>query len=176
MQLQIFTIPVSDTGIFQTELNHFLSGHKVLEIEQHFYQNEKGGYWSFCVRYIADAAAYNTGTAKSKVDYRTVLPEKEFAVFSQLREIRKALAMDDGVPAYAVFTDEELSGIARLPELTIKSLETVPGIGEKKVARYGKLMLEAWQKKSQNAAPEIQPEVKPVTPNETKGIFDAGHR
>jgi superfamily II DNA helicase RecQ len=71
-------------------------------------------------------------------------------VFSRLREIRKALATDDGVPAYAIFTDEELAGISRLPELTESGMKTVPGIGEKKVARYGTLMIDHYQKGKMN--------------------------
>lgn len=144
MQIAIFNIPITDTGSQQTELNRFLACHKVLEVEQRFFQNEKGGYWSFCVRYLPDAVLGNGATVggKPKTDYKQVLPEAQFAIFSRLREIRKALAGDDGVPAYAVFTDEELANIARLPELTEKAMASIPGIGEKKMARYGKAMLE----------------------------------
>lgn len=148
MQIAIFNIPITDTGDQQAELNRFLACHKVLEVEQRFFQNEKGGYWSFCVRYLPDAVA-GSGAApfggKSKPDYKQVLPEAQFAVFSRLREIRKQLAGEDGVPAYAVFTDEELSHIARLPELTEKAVAAIPGIGEKKMARYGKVMLEQYR-------------------------------
>lgn len=63
----------------------------------------------------------------------------------------KALAADDGVPAYAVFTDEELANITRLPELTAKSMESIPGIGEKKVIRYGRPMIEAYNQTNATA-------------------------
>lgn len=146
MQIAIFNIPLTDTGSQQAELNRFLASHKVLEVEQRFFQNEKGGYWSFCVRYLPDPVSGNgtSASGKPKTDYKQVLPETQFAVFSRLREIRKQLAGDDGVPAYAVFTDEELSNIARLPELTEKAMAAIPGIGEKKMARYGKVMLERY--------------------------------
>ncbi|GBU22559.1 hypothetical protein R80B4_02469 [Fibrobacteres bacterium R8-0-B4] len=52
MQIRIFTIPSADSGSLQSEMNAFLSAHCVLEIEQKFFQNDNGGYWSFCVRYI----------------------------------------------------------------------------------------------------------------------------
>lgn len=128
-------------------MNKFLGGHKVLEVEQKFFQNEKGGYWTFCVRFIADAVVSvggTSGSGKVKPDYKQLLPEAQFAIFSRLRELRKGIASEDGVPAYAVFTDEELANIARLPVLTEKSLKSIPGIGEKKVARYGRLMLERY--------------------------------
>ncbi|WP_291529433.1 HRDC domain-containing protein [Bacteroides sp. UBA939] len=150
MQIRIFNIPLTDTGENLAEMNRFLAGCKVLEVEQRFFQNEKGGGWSFCIRYI-DSGTNNTigqgsGGSKGKVDYKNVLSESEFAVFSRLREIRKALAHEDGIPAYAVFIDEELAGMARLPKLTESAVAAIPGIGEKKMAKYGKTMIEQYNK------------------------------
>jgi superfamily II DNA helicase RecQ len=152
MQIHIFNVSITDTGEQEAELNRFLSSHKVLEVEQRFFQNEKGCYWSFCVRYITDkvSGVSSFSSTRGKPDYKQILSETEFAVFSRLREIRRALATDDGVPAYAVFTDEELAGISRLPELTESGMKTVPGIGEKKVARYGKLMIDNYNKGKMN--------------------------
>ncbi len=39
--------------------------------------------------------------------------------------------------AYAVFTDEELSNIAKLDEITAPNMLKIKGIGEKKVEKYG---------------------------------------
>lgn len=146
MQIRIFNIPLTDTGEQLSELNRFMAGHKVLEVEQRFFQNEKGGGWSFCVRHIPGSAAsgQTTGSGKAKVDYKQVLSESEFAVFSRLREIRKILSSEDGVPAYAVFTDEELAGIVRQGEPTEKGMLSVAGIGEKKITRYGRQMIEMY--------------------------------
>lgn len=145
MQIRIFNIPLTDTGEALSDMNRFMTGRKVLEVEQRFFQNEKGGCWSFCVRYLPDTSQNGiSGGGKAKVDYKQVLSEGQFAVFSRLREIRKALAGEDGVPAYAVFTDEELAGISRLDVLTEKSLSMLPGIGEKKIIRYGKPMLDRY--------------------------------
>lgn len=148
MQIKIFNIPMSDTGEMESELNRFLSGYKILEIEQHFFQNAKGGYWSFCIRHLSTTKQSTSGGIRPKVDYRTVLSEPEFGVFSRLREIRKLLAQDDGVPAYAVFTDEELSGISQLEELSEIGLKSIPGIGEKKLLRYGKNLLKMYNSKT----------------------------
>ena len=149
MQIRIFNIPLTDTGELLAELNRFMAGHKVLEVEQRFFQNEKGGCWSFCVRHIPTtlSGGQSSGSGKAKVDYKQVLSESEFTLFSRLREIRKVLSAEDGVPAYAVFTDEELAGIARLGEPTEKGMLSVPGIGEKKVARYGRQMIEMYNGK-----------------------------
>jgi len=132
-------------------MNKFLGTHKVLEVEQKFYQNEKGAYWCFCVRTITGVAQF-TGSFnnKVKVDYKQVLTVDEFEIFSKLRECRKKIATDDAVPAYAVFTDEELAGIAKLSELTVTSLSTITGIGSKKIEKYGKLIIETINSKTDN--------------------------
>ena len=114
MQIQIFNVPLTDSGERLLEMNRFLSGNKVLEVEQRFFQNEKGGCWSFCVRYLPTVNGFQTAS-KEKVDYKLVLSEADFALFSRLREIRKQIAIADAVPSYAVFTDDELAGIAKLP-------------------------------------------------------------
>jgi superfamily II DNA helicase RecQ len=149
MQIRIFTIPSADSGSLQAEMNAFLSAHRVLEIEQNFFQNDNGGYWSFCVRYINGGAAPSAPVYSGrKVDYREVLNERDFTVFSKLRAIRKELAAADGAPAYVVFTDEELASIARLPEITEKAVLEIHGIGEKRLARYGKALIERYSAQS----------------------------
>jgi len=143
MQIRIFNIPLTDNGESLAELNRFMAGQKVLEVEQRFFQNEKGACWSFCVRYLSsNTGSFLPQSNKHKVDYKEVLNENEFAVFSKLRECRKAIAASDAVPAYAVFTDEELAGIARLPVIEVGKLISVKGIGDKKAEKYGKPLLD----------------------------------
>ena len=149
MQIRLFNIPITDTGELLNEMNCFLAGNKVLEVEQRFFNNEKGAYWCFCIRYLNNtgAASFNKSASnnKEKTDYKLVLSEQEFFVFSKLRECRKIIAAADAVPAYAVFTDEELAGIARLPLLEVPKLISVKGIGDKKVAKYGAQIVELFK-------------------------------
>ena len=155
MQIKIVNIPLTDDGTMQAELNRVLSMHKVLEVEQRFFQNEKGGCWSFCIRYIL-SQDWNDGarlaSSSTKIDYKQVLKEEEFVVFSTLREIRKQLAADDAVPAYAVFTDEELSKIAQMQELNAAKLISIKGIGDKKVEKYGKKLVELYHQKTESSS------------------------
>ena len=149
MQIRIFNVPLTDNGESLAELNRFLAGQKVLEVEQRFFQNEKGACWSFFVRFLSSiGSGFLSQTNKQKVDYKEVLNENEFAIFSKLRECRKIIASADAVPAYAVFTDEELAGIARLPAMETAKLIAVKGIGDKKVEKYGKQLIELFQSKS----------------------------
>lgn len=160
MQIKIINVPLTDDGTIQAELNKILATSRVLEVEQRFFQNEKGGCWSFCVRYIPNMlpVEHTASHAKEKTDYKKVLSEDEFQTFSRLREIRKQIAANDAVPAYAVFTDEELAGMARLPELTAGKLVSIKGIGDKKVQKYGRLFIEMYH--------------QPEEPHETGKLFD----
>ena len=142
MQIKLFTIPISDNGSAQTELNRFLQSHKVLKTESHFYAVPNGAAWCFCVNYLPSAANFSAGLPRKKVDYKTVLSEIEFGKFSKLREIRKALATEDAVPAYAVFTDAELAEISKLKTIDTKTVTSIKGIAEKRMLKYGNKLTE----------------------------------
>ncbi len=129
MQIKLFTIPISDGGAAQHEMNTFLKGHKIHEIEQKLISNDNGAWWCFCVRYL-ETAFTAASESKVKVDYRQVLDEPTFQKFSNLRAIRKQVAAAEGLSAFIVFTDEEL---AKLKEITLKSMLGIKGIGEKKI-------------------------------------------
>lgn len=144
MNIRIFTVSIFDDGKMQEELNKFLSGNKVLDVEQQMVQHEKGAYWCFCVKYLERAGNYTkSSNTKKRVDYREKLDEATFKKFSKLREIRKQIAAKDAVPAYMVFTDEELAALAELPVVTKQEMLKIKGIGDKKVEKYGEQMIAA---------------------------------
>lgn len=152
MQFKIFTVPVSDDGTATNEMNRFLSSHKVLEVEQQLVSTKTGSQWHFCVKYLANAAPDDKPQNTPKVDYKEILDEKTFAIFSLLREGRKKIAEEDGLPVYAVFTNDELAGIAALNEITLPALRKVKGVGEKKAERFGKRLIDYYNQMQQNEA------------------------
>ena len=144
MQFKVFTIPVTDDGTAIEDMNRFLRSHKVLETEQQLVSTKNGVQWHFCIKYLANAQPDNKSQNSSKIDYKEVLDDKTFAVFSILREIRKKIAEEEGMPVYAVFTNEELAGIAALDEISPQTIKSVKGIGEKKTERFGKRLIEGY--------------------------------
>ena len=62
-------------------------------------------------------------------------------VFQALREWRKGVAKEHGVPAYTVFHDATLQEIARLLPASLDRLRGISGIGATKLERYGELIL-----------------------------------
>lgn len=141
MQIKIFTIPIGDSGVAVQEMNAFLRGNKILEVENKLISNEHGAYWCFCVRYIERAYPEGEGQRATKVDYHKVLDEATFEKFSKLREIRKKVAAEEAISAFIIFTDEELAELAKLEEITVKNMLGIKGIGEKKVERFAKYFI-----------------------------------
>ena len=64
-------------------------------------------------------------------------------LFDALREARRKLAADAGVPPYVIFHDSTLREIAARKPKTLNELSTVQGVGTVKLERYGEAMLAA---------------------------------
>jgi len=64
-------------------------------------------------------------------------------LFEALRETRRSLAAEAGVPAYVVFHDSTLREIAAAKPATLDELARVNGVGRAKLERYGEAMLAA---------------------------------
>ena len=65
----------------------------------------------------------------------------EAALFEALRAERSRLAREQGVPPYVIFHDATLIAVARRRPRNLAELSRVPGIGERKIERYGALLL-----------------------------------
>lgn len=136
MQIKIFTLPVLNSEQTEEEVNKFLRSHRVMTLDRQFCA-EQGGYWTLLVSYQENGGSQGTAVNRSgKVDYREVLSPEAFGRFARYREIRKEVAAQQGIPAYAVFTDEELSQIALMEEVTVPAIAAIKGVG-KRAEKYG---------------------------------------
>lgn len=150
MQIELFTIPMLGGADLLGELNHFLKLHRVTDVQKTAVASGGVNYWAFCITYLpqADSDTKIPGTKKGKIDYREVLEESVFARFAELRKIRKQIADAEAIPPYAIFTDAELAEVAKLETITLKSLKTIPGVGEKKIEKYGNRFCIIWDETS----------------------------
>ena len=138
MQVRIFSVcPVQNPE--GEELNKFLRTHRVLNVSECWSEQKQA--WQYSVRFIGEEKPEPPRT--SKTDYRELLSEEEFERFSRLRSARKRLAEEDQAPVYVVFTNAELAQLAVLPTLDEAAMQTVKGIGEKRVERYGARLIDA---------------------------------
>jgi len=63
-------------------------------------------------------------------------------LFQRLRVLRKQLADEAGMPPYIVFSDKTLRAMVRMRPQTEDELLEVPGVGQKKLATYGRAFLD----------------------------------
>jgi ATP-dependent DNA helicase RecQ len=81
------------------------------------------------------------GIRGSTADDLPASPQQE-ALFQALREWRRGVAREHGVPAYTVLHDSTLREIARRQPGNTEALGKISGIGETRLGRYGEAILD----------------------------------
>ena len=144
MQLKLFILPVKNLSAAEAEMNAFLRSHRVLAVKKEFVSDGENSFWTFCVEYLESAPAgiAAPGGKLPKVDYKEVLKPEEFEVFSRLRDWRKGVAEQEGVPVYVVFTNEQLAAMVKQRVSTKAVLKEIEGVGDARVEKYGAAVLE----------------------------------
>jgi ATP-dependent DNA helicase RecQ len=80
--------------------------------------------------------------AARKSAVAATLPVEAVPLFERLREWRAGVARELAVPAYIIFGDATLRGIALSKPQTTEQLAQISGVGEKKLDAYGDALLE----------------------------------
>ena len=75
--------------------------------------------------------------------HRAVEADYDMGLFEQLRALRRRLADDEGVPAFVVFSDATLRGLAAARPINGQAMLRVSGVGPAKLERYGEMFLAA---------------------------------
>ena len=70
-------------------------------------------------------------------------PAPDLELFERLRELRRSLARERGVPPYVIFNDKTLLSMAGRKPRTPEELRAIKGVGDKKAADLGPAFLEA---------------------------------
>jgi superfamily II DNA helicase RecQ len=140
MQFKFFQIPTSDPGAAGEELNGFLRSHRIVAVRSELVRLGETAFWAFSVEYL-EGGAKGPDRMLPKVDYREVLKEAEFKVFSRLRDWRKAEAEKEGVPVYTIFTNEQLAEMARRSIQSRADLGKIDGVGEARLSKYAEAVL-----------------------------------
>ena len=169
MPMHFFAIPALDPQPAQDEFNRFCDARRVVAVERQFVADGRNSYWALCVTVASGtgplpdalkASERRTGTradgsgGSGRVDYKSVLSEQDFALYAELRTWRKTVAEAEGVPVYAVFTNEQLAEIVRRRVDTLAALGEIEGMGPARLERYGAAVLARLQVKSSMPATE----------------------
>jgi superfamily II DNA helicase RecQ len=140
MKFHFFTISAQAPESGQEVLNLFCGQQRVVSVEKHFVAQGQDSFWSICVTTI-DTAKSVLGGKRDRIDYKETLSEQDFAVYAELRNLRKALAEQEGVPAYALFTNEQLAEMVTRRVATLAALGDIDGIGKARLKKYGEMFL-----------------------------------
>lgn len=163
MALHFFCIPVFHPQPAQDELNQFLSTQRVVRVERQWLADGDGSCWAVCVETASGpgplpenlkavagrdnrgAGAPASTSGKVKLDYRDLLSPEDFAVYAQLRALRKEVADREGMPAYAVLNNDQLAALVQRRVGSAAAFGQVEGVGPARVERYAALFLSVLQ-------------------------------
>ncbi|WP_233832413.1 DNA helicase RecQ [Paraburkholderia sp. ZP32-5] len=84
----------------------------------------------------------SSGRTSERADPTIGMGPRERARWERLRMWRTETAKSDGVPAYVIFHDATLAEIARLGPDSIDDLRGIPGMGARKLDRFGYELLD----------------------------------
>ena len=140
MQMYFFDIPAQGGDEQITELNRLLASNRVVDVQRHFVNEGAGCSWHICVTVVAKRT--ESKNTKGTVDYREILSESDFSLYAQLRTLRKTIAEKEGVPAYALFTNEQLAELVRKKVKSIPEMGRIAGIGQARLGKYGDIFIE----------------------------------
>ncbi|MCT3524464.1 DNA helicase RecQ [Latilactobacillus curvatus] len=80
-------------------------------------------------------------TRKMAVKVQKTLPEDN-ELFEQLRELRRDLAEEQGVPPFVIFSDKTLYSMCEIMPTSLPEMLDVKGVGENKLEKYGEQFLD----------------------------------
>ncbi|MFK7891084.1 MAG: HRDC domain-containing protein [Granulosicoccus sp.] len=138
MRFQLFQYPIP-TESDLNDLNRFLASNRVVSVTREIVNGSTGAILLFIVETASGEVVDESG--KKRVDYREILQQGEFEIFDALRKHRKALAENEGVPLYSIFTNAQLAEMVTSRATSIEAIAAIKGVGETKGEKYGESLL-----------------------------------
>ena len=138
MPFEFIQIPANGQGSAKEELNKLLRGGRIASVRKEFVGNGEDSFWAFCIEFLdGPVGAEKSRSSGPKVDYKEVLSVADFAVFAKLRDLRKAISEKEAIPAYAIFTNEQLAAMVTGRVDGLSALGEINGVGTARIEKYG---------------------------------------
>jgi len=164
LQYASFLLPFYAGSAEQDELNRFLRGRRIVQTRKEPVQAGGASGWAVLVEYLdSQEKSADEQQIRGKVDYKELLSPADFSIFSKLREIRKKLAEENGLPVYAVCTNEQLAEIAKRRPMSLAECMKIDGIGQSKADKYVPALLECVKKEKPEDSEETEQNEKEST-------------
>lgn len=146
MKHKFFNIPTLYSEQAEAALNSFCDQHRIASVEKQFVADGGNSCWAVCVTWLGQegelAGSTSVKSKKPRVDYKEVLSEENFIIFSRLRDLRTELSKQEGIAVYNIFTNEQLAKMVEERLTTKKDLLDIEGIGPTRVEKYAEAFLQ----------------------------------
>jgi len=151
MSMTFFCIPVFSPEAQSQALNEFIRKHPQARVDRQLIVDGQHSAWAVCCTVpdegmTSESVAFSQtseGAQRKRIDYREILTPEHFAGYAVLRELRNRLAKEQNIPPYSIFTNAQLAEMVQFDRLDRQSLAAIDGVGEKRVARYADLFINA---------------------------------
>ncbi len=141
LQYKFFMINAIEPLESEDELNRFLRSVRVVNVQREFVAHGDSQFWYLSVEYLSNQSGNIRDNIrsdrKSKIDYKGILSDDDFAVFVKLRDWRKKVAEEEAIPVYTIFTNDQLAQISQKRVMEKASLQQISGVGDARVKKYG---------------------------------------
>ncbi|MEW4282248.1 DNA helicase RecQ [Priestia koreensis] len=134
-QLPTYGIMKDKTAKEVSEFIDFLTSEQIIGISG-------GQYPVLIVTENAKSVLQGTHPVMRKEQVEVVQVAVDDELFEKLRQLRKAIADEENVPPFVIFSDQTLQDMSRRLPLSKEELLMVKGIGEQKKDRYGDRFLQ----------------------------------
>lgn len=128
-----------------------------------------------CLRERGEVRLRDTAVMEGKPARRRergiILSENDAGLFERLRELRREIATERGVPAYVVFHDSTLMALASSRPASLEAFCRVPGVGQARGSELGPRFVRAIAEYCQEHGPA---EHAPRKPPHTAEFFERG--
>ena len=150
MAYKLFCISI--VGGDMDDLNVFLSTHRIVEKKWDTIVQDGINYQVCRVEYIESAKdrlnlPWRGGNADNNSSFSKKYPDglsdEQQRIFDVLRDERRDIAKEEQVQPFVVFTNEQLGEMIKNDVKSLSALKKIPQIGDTKVSKYGKRMLDA---------------------------------
>ena len=123
------------------DLNQCLASNRVANVNQYLVETDGGAMLVFVVEVVRADASNGKRQTGARIDYKEILSPSDFAIYSQLRSLRRELAEADGLPLFAVLSNAQMAAIAQQRPASETELQAIEGFGKGKTLKYGEAFL-----------------------------------
>lgn len=127
-----------------SRLNDFFRKNQIVSVSRELIQLKDGAILVFIVE-TSDSNARNNHVPEAKktakIDYREILDQAQFEMFSKLRELRKQMAEAEGVPVYTIFNNAQLAEMIQCNVQSESDLRKIDGVGQSRISKFGNSFL-----------------------------------